>query len=182
MAEPLTGLPEGAYLTIIGPTLTPARRWAACIMDHPAEYASRTLSWGFDPNDPIAAARDAIRNLATYEQQTWPYRNDAIDRAEQHAAPQSEAVAPETLRAWEIDRLAELRREWRASHISYERVCIEGIDMLRVVVTAPDPKQEADARLAFLVSPSATVQTRLATQKPEPDPLDVNDPAGNAGR
>lgn len=78
------GLPPGARLSVIGPTLTPGRRFAACVMDSPTEYSSRTLSWGF--GESMAEARaDALRNLATYDPQTWPYRNENIDRAVERA-------------------------------------------------------------------------------------------------
>jgi hypothetical protein len=67
--------------------------------------------------------------------------------------------AGERLYSWEVDRLAELRREWRAAYLDYERTVVAGVPALRVTVYAPDPKQESDHfALRFLVSRNATMQ------------------------
>ncbi len=78
-------------------------------------------------------------------------------------------MGSERLFAWQIDRLAELRREWRAAYLDYERTVVEGLPMLRVTVYVPDPKQESDhAAIRFLVSSGATVQLpRAAAANPE---------------
>jgi hypothetical protein len=81
----LGALPDGAYLSIIGPTATQGRRYVAFIMDTPSEYTSRTRSIGFGEH-PMDAAAAAIDALPDYPVQEWPYLNEAILRAERVAA------------------------------------------------------------------------------------------------
>lgn len=73
-----------------------------------------------------------------------------------------------TLYRWQLDRLAELTRDWRPSYLDYEMTVIEGVPAMRVTLSIPDPKQEDHAVIRLLVTAHATVQLPREATDGEP--------------